>query len=133
MSYTEAIPDLFYGETIMSSNEVSRRNYVRVNQAEPPTTSSPLGEASMDFVFGRLWDSPGLSWRERRLISLTCTAISGHALPLETHVRGALKSGDFTVEELRAFSVHLAAYAGFPVAAGVEMMLQKVLADKPGS
>jgi 4-carboxymuconolactone decarboxylase len=114
----------------MSSNDIARGNFVRVNQAAPPENSSPLGEAAMDFVFGKLWGAPGLSWRERRLISLTCAAIGGHALPLEVHVRGALKSGDFTVEELRAFSVHLAAYAGFPVAAGVDMMLHKVTVDR---
>ena len=117
----------------MSSNEVARRNYVRVNQAEPPANSSPLSEAAMDFVFGRLWDAPGLSWRERRLVSLTSTAISGQSMPLEMHVRGALKSGDFTVEELRAFSVHLAAYAGFPVGAAVEMMLHQIVAEKPST
>jgi 4-carboxymuconolactone decarboxylase len=115
----------------MSSNDLSRRNYVRVNQAEPPTTTSPLTEAAMDFVFGKLWDSPGLSWRERRLISMTCAAIGGQVMPLEMHVRGALKSGDFTLEELRAFSVHLAAYAGFPVGAAVEAMLYKFLAEQP--
>jgi 4-carboxymuconolactone decarboxylase len=115
----------------MSSSEAARRNFLRVNQSEPPANLSPLTEAAMDFLFGKVWEAPGLSYRERRLVSLTCAAISGHAIPLEAHVRGALKSGDFTAEELRAFSVHLAGYAGFPVGTGVEMALYKVLAEKP--
>lgn len=113
----------------MTNDDTAYRNFLYVNQAETaPLQNTPLGDMAMEFVFGRVWNSK-LSWREKRLISLTCAAISGHQLPLETHVRGALKSGDFTTEELSAFAVHVAAYAGFPVAAGVEGMIRKVSAD----
>jgi 4-carboxymuconolactone decarboxylase len=114
----------------MPSNDAGHRNYVRVNQAEPPKVNSPIGDLAMEFIFGKVWDAPGLSFRERRIVSLTCAAISGHQLPLEVHVRGALKSGDLKVDELRALAVHVAAYAGFPVGAGMEMMIQKVMAEK---
>jgi 4-carboxymuconolactone decarboxylase len=104
-------------------------NYRRVNFTEPSENPTPISAAAMEFVFGTLWDAPGLSWRERRLISLCCTAINAQVMPLEMHVRGALKSGDFTVEDLQALSVHLAAYAGFPVGTAIEMALRKVLPD----
>ena len=114
----------------MSSNEAARENYVYVNQSEPPNITGPMSNAAMDFVFGQVWNSKQLSWREKRIISLTCTAISGHQLPLEVHVRGALKSGDLSADDIRAFALHLAAYAGFPMGAAVELMLQKILAEK---
>jgi 4-carboxymuconolactone decarboxylase len=82
----------------------------------------------MEFLFGRVWNSK-LSWREKRIISLTCAAISGHALPLETHVYGALKSGDLSKDDLHAFALHVAAYAGFPVGAGIEVAISKVSAQ----
>jgi alkylhydroperoxidase/carboxymuconolactone decarboxylase family protein YurZ len=117
-------------ESAMSTADIARQNYIRVNASEPPAGSSPLGDAAMDFVFGKIWGSPGLSWRERRIISLVCAAISGQDLPLDAHVRGALKSGDFTADELRALSVHLAAYAGFPVATSIEVSIHRVQNEK---
>ena len=113
----------------MNPQNTAHQNFLYVNQAETaPLQNTPLGEAAMDFVFGKIWNSP-LSWREKRLISLTCAAISGHQLPLETHVRGALKSGDFSADDLHAVALHIAAYAGFPVGAGMEGMVQKVKTD----
>jgi 4-carboxymuconolactone decarboxylase len=119
----------------MSINQIARENYIHVNGTEPPNVAGPVFDATMDFVFGKVWNSKQLSWREKRIISLTCTAISGHPLPLEAHVRGALNSGELSVEDIQAFALHLATYAGFPMAAAVELMLQKVLAEKnkPGS
>jgi 4-carboxymuconolactone decarboxylase len=114
----------------MSNNEVARKNYIYVNQSEPPNVGGPVFDATMDFVFGTVWNSKQLSWREKRIISLACAAISGHQLPLEVHVRGALKSGDFSVDDLQAFGLHLAAYAGFPMGAAVQLMVQKVLAEE---
>ena len=112
----------------MSADDAAKRNYARVNQMDPPMADAPMGKAGMDFVFGQVWSTPGLSWRERRLVSLVCTAISGHAFPLEFHLRGALESGDFTDDDLRAVALHVAAYAGFPVAAGMEPAIRKVSA-----
>ena len=109
----------------MSLDEIGRRLIQK--DTNPLHSGTPLMEASREFLFGRIWKSD-LSFREKRLISLTCAAISGHHMPLETHVYAALKSGDFTVEELHAFALHVAAYAGFPVGAGTEMMIQKVVA-----
>jgi 4-carboxymuconolactone decarboxylase len=95
----------------------------------PLTQGTPLTRAARDFLFANVWKSD-LSWREKRLISLTCTAIAGHQYPFETHVYAALESGDFTVDELHDFALHVAAYAGFPVGAGAEMMIQKVCAAR---
>jgi alkylhydroperoxidase/carboxymuconolactone decarboxylase family protein YurZ len=113
----------------MASDDVATKNYVRVNQADPPAFKSPVGDAAMDFVFGKLWGSEFLSWRERRICSLTCAAISGQSVALDAHVRGALKSKDLSVDELRALAVHVAAYAGFPVGAFMEMTIQKIMAE----
>ena len=115
--------------TSNDANEIAKANYRRVNHMEPDENPSPIGAAAMEFVFGKLWDSPGLSWRERRLLSIACTAINAQSVPLEIHLRGALKSGDFSVDDLKAVSVHLAAYAGFPVGTAIELGLRKIAAE----
>jgi 4-carboxymuconolactone decarboxylase len=94
----------------------------------PLMPDTPLTDASRDFLFADVWKSQ-LSWREKRLISLTCTAIAAHRYPLEIHLYAALKSGDFAVDELHDWALHLAAYAGFPFGAGAETMIKTVCAD----
>jgi 4-carboxymuconolactone decarboxylase len=94
----------------------------------PLMSGTPLTEASREFLFANVWKSQ-LSWREKRLISLTCAAIAAHRYPLEIHLYAALKSGDFAVDELHDWALHLAAYAGFPFGAGAEVMVKTVCAD----
>jgi D-3-phosphoglycerate dehydrogenase len=94
----------------------------------PLIPGTPLTEASRDFLFANIWKS-ALSWREKRLISLTCTAVAAHRYPLEIHLYAALKSGDFAVDELHDWALHLAAYAGFPFGAGAETVLKTVCDD----
>ena len=93
---------------------------------EPWESDSPVYKAAMDFAFQEVWNQPGLNDRERRLVSITCAALSGHPEPLEYHIRSAISSGDIPVSDLRYYAVHLAAYAGFPVATSIETMIAKI-------
>ena len=70
----------------------------QVMQSTPPVHSDNGGFLDMtkDHVFGEVWSRPELSVRDRRLISLTCTAFApGPALAI--HVENALASGDPTM------------------------------------
>jgi 4-carboxymuconolactone decarboxylase len=110
----------------MTLEEIGRTLTQSGSSPLPPNT--PLTEASRDFLFAKIWKAD-LSWREKRLISLTCTAIAAHQYPLEIHVYAALKSGDFSLAELHDWALHVAAYAGFPMGAGAEAVIKKVCAD----
>ena len=74
--------------------------------------------AARDVVFGKVWSDGGLGRKERRLTSLTCTAVVGASGALEVHLDAAVRSGDLTLEELGHWVLHLAFYAGWPVASG---------------
>jgi alkylhydroperoxidase/carboxymuconolactone decarboxylase family protein YurZ/quercetin dioxygenase-like cupin family protein len=80
-------------------------------------------------AFGDVWQRPGLSSRERRLITLTCLGMHGTERTLELHLRGALDSGEITAEELDAFTLHFGVYAGFPRASAFASTLQRILDD----
>lgn len=110
----------------MNHSDEALRNYKRITGSEPPATSTPLLDATLEFVFAKVWNTPGLTWRERRLVSIACAAVNAHIPALETHVSSAVKSGDCTVEELQALSVHVAAYAGFPAGAAIAVSLTKL-------
>jgi 4-carboxymuconolactone decarboxylase len=99
----------------------------RVMVNDPPAMSTPFTTMTKDHVFGEVWSRPGLTTRDRRLVSLTCTALApGPALAI--HVEAALKSGDLDVEAIEEWLIHLAHYAGWPTAANAYVVTRDVLA-----
>ena len=101
----------------------------QVMNSEPPATpgDGSFLDLTKDHVFGEIWTRPELSVRDRRLVSLTCTAFApGPALAI--HVENALESGDLDVAAIEAWIVHLAHYAGWPIAANVYTVTRPVVA-----
>jgi 4-carboxymuconolactone decarboxylase len=82
----------------------------------PNAPTGSLDDLARKLIFGELWARPGLSIRDRRLVNLTLLAMLGRDSVTPYHVRAALESGDFTPDELEELAVHLAFYAGWPVA-----------------
>ena len=99
----------------------------KVMANEPPATVSGFTAVTRDHVFGEIWSRPGLTTRDRRMVSLTCTALApGPALAI--HVEAALKSGDLDVDAIEEWIIHLAHYAGWPVAANAFVITREVIA-----
>jgi 4-carboxymuconolactone decarboxylase len=91
--------------------------------ADGPPVTDPFMEFTSDHVFGQVWTRPGLTTRDRRLVTLTAIAAAGADAALELHLRAAYQSGDLDLEELDEFVVHLAHYVGWPAATPVYMAL----------
>ena len=70
-----------------------------------------------DFVteqaWGAVWTRPGLSLRERSLITLSILTALGCERELPLHVRGAITNG-LTPDEIREVIMHTSVYAGIP-------------------
>lgn len=80
-----------------------------------PETVTPVDESIRDFVYAEVWCRPGLDRRSRYLISMAAAVMSGaDDAMVDGYVRGALKSGELTLAELREAALHLAVYAGWP-------------------
>src|SRR5688500_18300564 len=71
----------------------------------PPGSYPDLSNA---ILMGDIWQRPGLSMRERRLVVLSLLAAYGRVEPIEYHLRGALRSGDLDRESLEALVVQIA-------------------------
>lgn len=67
-----------------------------------------------NFVFGEMWQRPGLDQRSRRWITLCCVGASDTPNPIVTHIYAALKAGDATVEEMHEFILQFAYEVGWP-------------------
>lgn len=109
--------------------ETGRRLFREVMGFDAPPPATPyLGQGVVDSVFGELWSRPGLSRRDRRLVTLACVGASGIEEAIQQHVYSALASGDLTREEFQEVVLHFAYYAGWPRASALEMAYYKAVA-----
>ena len=74
-----------------------------------------LVDYTNDVVYGDLWERPGISKRDRSLITVAMLAATHRPMQFKTHVRRALGNG-VTKEELAEIVTHVAFYAGWPAA-----------------
>lgn len=80
------------------------------------------------YAWGAVWGRPGLSRRERSLVTLALLAGLYRPEELPLHVRGALTNG-VTPEEIKEVLLHTAVYAGVPAANTAFAVARQVLAD----
>ncbi len=95
--------------------------------ADAPPGSYP--DLSNAILMGDIWQRPGLSLRERRLVVLTLLAAYGRTEPMVYHLRGGLRSGDLDAESLEALVVQIAFYGGWPMSSTLFQAVQQALAD----
>jgi 4-carboxymuconolactone decarboxylase len=88
-----------------------------VDRAVAATT--PFTADFQDYItrtaWGDLWQRPGLSRRDRSLLTLAITAALRHWDEFALHVRAAVNNG-VTDEEIAEALQHCAVYAGVPAA-----------------
>lgn len=89
-----------------------------------------LADLAIRFVYGDLYNRPGLTLRERQLATVAVLAVLGNAKPqLKFHILAALNVG-CTPTELIEVMIHLVVYAGFPVGLNGMFTVKEALADK---
>lgn len=74
-----------------------------------------LIELSESVLYADVWERPGLSKRDRSLITVAALISLGRRDQLPVHLERALANG-VTVEEIGEVITHLAFYAGWPAA-----------------
>ena len=88
------------------------------------------GTFTLETVMGDVWSRPGLSLRNRSLITVAALTALHRPEELRVHARGALRNG-FSRRQVCEIVMHVAGYAGIPV--GVEGMrvLREVFGAAP--
>jgi 4-carboxymuconolactone decarboxylase len=101
----------------------------------PPDGRHPLADFAPALVgyteqvlFADVWNRPGLSARDRSLITVTALVTGGHTDQLPFHLRRARDNG-LTTQDLVETITHLAFYAGWPKAMSAMTVAKTVLAD----
>ncbi|MDR6504851.1 carboxymuconolactone decarboxylase family protein [Arthrobacter oryzae] len=88
-----------------------------------------LAQLTDDVLFGDVWARPGLSPRDRSLITVATLTALYRTGQLPSHLRLALSNG-LTPDELVEAITHLAFYAGWPNAMTAATALKEVLAEQ---
>lgn len=97
-------------------------------------------EFTVNHLFANVWsrslnvseENPGITLRERRLITLALLAAQGRSDQLKDHVLGASRAG-IAKEVLLELMIHVAHYAGWPAGAGGQAIVQNIYQDEEKS
>ena len=96
----------------------------------PVIPNDPFLDTTIDHLFAKVWSRPGLSIRDRRLVTLTVLMQFGNEATLKLHFGAAMKSGDLTDVELDELILHVAHYGGWPMAAIASQVLRQLRAER---
>ncbi|WP_233853011.1 carboxymuconolactone decarboxylase family protein [Paraburkholderia sp. HD33-4] len=110
----------------MTDSQDPVRNAARAKLGE---IAPKLAELTDEVLFGDIWERPGLSKRDRSLITCAALVALGGTEQMTTHFPRALRNG-VTKEELIEMITHMAFYSGWPSAITAAMRAREILADK---
>jgi 4-carboxymuconolactone decarboxylase len=94
----------------------------------PPPQTAYFEGGILNFVFGEMWNRPGLDQRARRWLTLVGVGNSSSSTPIRTHVWSAMASRNASREEMFEFVLHYAIHSGWPRAS---VMQSAVLEQAP--
>jgi 4-carboxymuconolactone decarboxylase len=101
---------------------LSVRGESMANEKALPSTRERLGDVAPKLVdltekvlFGDVWERPGLSKRDRSVITVTALVAMNRTEQLPFHLQRALDNG-VTKDEIVEMITHLAFYSGWPTA-----------------
>ena len=88
-----------------------------------------LDDLTQRVLFGEVWERPGLSKRDRSLVTVAALVAGYRTNELPFHLRRALENG-VTRDELVEAVTHLAFYTGWPAASTAIGIVRQVFADQ---
>ncbi len=88
-----------------------------------------LVDVTNNVLFADIWERPGLSQRDRSLVTVSVLAALYRSEQLGYHLGVALDNG-LSVEELSEAITHLAFYAGWPNAMTAITQLKKIADER---
>jgi 4-carboxymuconolactone decarboxylase len=102
---------------------------VSASRNEVRTVAPRLIELTETLVYPDIWERPGLSRRDRSLITVAALTAMYRPDQLKGHTERALANG-VTREEIGELITHLAFYAGWPSAMSAAKVVKQVFEEK---
>ncbi len=102
---------------------------------KPETSREILGdvapkllELTNNVLFGDVWERPGLSKRDRSLITVAALLALNRTEQLRFHIPRALENG-VTKDEIAELITHLAFYSGWPTAVSAAIVAKEMFGE----
>lgn len=89
-------------------DELRRKGLEKMNEVyawDMPDMPGEYFALTVDHLFGRIWTRPGLSMRDKRLMTLSVVTALGQQDLAEVQVNAALQNGELTEDELREVAI----------------------------
>ena len=101
-----------------------------VDRAEAAKTAfdEPFQALITEAAWGHVWSRPGITKRERSMITLALLAALGHWDEVAMHVRATRNTGA-TPDDIKEAMLHVAIYAGVPAANHANKIIKETLAQ----
>lgn len=114
-------------------DELRRTGLAKMNEVyawEMPDMPGDYFALTADHLFGRIWTRPGLSMRDKRLMTLSVVTALGLRDLAEIQVNAALHNSELTEDELRELPIFLTHYVGFPLGSVLNGVVEQVIAKR---
>ena len=96
----------------------------------PPPITAFRRDAYLDYLYGEIWTRDNLlTRRDRRIISICCSAAVAVESEMKDQLWAALKNNELTYEELQELVVHFAVYVGWVLGRKLDDMVLAVAAE----
>jgi 4-carboxymuconolactone decarboxylase len=96
----------------------------------PNIEGDPYFDLTVDHLFGSIWTRPGLSMRDKRIMTLAAVTAVGRQDLAEIQLNAALLNGELDEAELKEMAVFLTHYLGFPLGSALNGAVDKVVAKR---
>ncbi|HMK67458.1 MAG TPA: carboxymuconolactone decarboxylase family protein [Stellaceae bacterium] len=100
-----------------------------VNREKVRELAPKLIELTEKVLFGDVWERPGLSKRDRSLITVATLVALNRSEQLRGHLDRALNNG-VTKDEIVEVITHLAFYSGWPTAMSAALLAKEVFDER---
>ena len=110
-------------------DELRKKGLEKMNEVygwEMPDMPGDYFALTADHLFGTIWTRPGLSMRDKRIMTLTVVTALGISDLAEIQANAALANEEITEDELKEMAIFLTHYLGFPLGSKLDGVVTKV-------
>jgi 4-carboxymuconolactone decarboxylase len=112
-------------------DELRKKGLAKMNEVYgwemPNVESNEYFALTADHLFGTIWTRPGLSMRDKRIMTLTVVTALGNSDLAEIQANAALANGEITEDELKEMAIFLTHYLGFPLGSKLDGVISTVI------
>jgi 4-carboxymuconolactone decarboxylase len=111
-------------------DELRKKGLAKMNEVYgwemPNVEGNEYFALTADHLFGTIWTRPGLSMRDKRIMTLTVVTALGNSDLAEIQANAALANGEITEDELKEMAIFLTHYLGFPLGSKLDGVISTV-------